>query len=987
MQYPTWLTTISKKTATWLAVTATMFAGLTATTAATIHTAEAATTRDSYSDTVGNATFEAARKQYGLAQEMRHGATLHAFMWSFKTIQEHLPEIAEAGYTSIQTEPIVEIKDNRELGKGRWYLNWYYVYQPVSMNIGNYVMGTEDDFKTLCKEAHKYGIRIIVDSVSNHFTSDWDAIDPEWQNKAYFHAQKAISDYNNREDCTQNTLSGLWDLNTQNDYVAQKMHELLQRTVADGADGFRFDAAKHIELTNEFGGSQYWKTILPNGAQFQYGEVLQDANVRESDYATMFANSAVGGGGITTSNYGHEVRNALNDHSLNTRFFTDYQVETDPENMVTWVESHDNYCDRQSEKLTDDQIKLGWAVITARKNGMSLFFSRPYASGGTQEWFSEKSHIGDVGSDLWKDPEVVAVNHFRNQMEGEADNLSNCGNDGCIMVERYVSDGNSANDGVMVAADEDGGTSLVGQSVKLDNGTYTDEVTGATITVSGGKITAGSIANNQVAVFYNPTVKHTKISSAEAMPNTGEFEDTLDVTMRSFNMKNATYTTSEGDSGALTDGKIVTVGSKTKGGSKVTVAVKGTGNNGKAVSHTYSYTKTKQIDVTSVAISGDGVKNGALSMNLAKTTSAQLTVTITPSNASAKTVTWKSSDESVATVNTDGVVTGLKAGTTTITATAGGKSAALKLTLTGEIPTTAMTTVYYPTTNGWAGYYLHYKVGNGVNGKWDSDVNGRVKFEEACDGWVKATVRTDGAQLEFDITDNGNSWDNNGGKNYVASGSTIVVENGKLGTVIPCKATPDPDPEPEKPTVEKITISGDKLSNGKLNLTVGESTTLKATVTPESASSASLYWSSSDSSVASVMGTGVVTAKSTGTATITAESGDVKATVKLTVTKPAEKSPMTVYYKPASSWKKTTIAYRINGKLTHGNMTATCGGWMKFMIPDTQGYKVKTAFSNGAGTWDLNSDGNGYWGTGDTLTVTGRQVIANVTPNCISKHQ
>lgn len=145
----------------------------------TTQTAEAATTRDSYSDTVGNSTFEAARKKYGLAKEMRNGATLHAFMWSFKTIQEHLPEIAEAGYTSIQTEPIVEIKDNRELGQGRWYLNWYYVYQPVSMNIGNYVMGSEDDFKELCSEAHKYGIRIIVDSVSNHFTSDWDAIDPE----------------------------------------------------------------------------------------------------------------------------------------------------------------------------------------------------------------------------------------------------------------------------------------------------------------------------------------------------------------------------------------------------------------------------------------------------------------------------------------------------------------------------------------------------------------------------------------------------------------------------------------------------------------------------------------------------------------------------------------------------------------------------------------------------------------------------------------
>ena len=67
------------------------------------------------------------------------------------------------------------------------------------------------------------------------------------------------------------------------------MHDLLVQTVADGADGFRYDAAKHIELSDEvFGGKQshYWDTILQNGAQYQYGEVLEDANVREATTPT-----------------------------------------------------------------------------------------------------------------------------------------------------------------------------------------------------------------------------------------------------------------------------------------------------------------------------------------------------------------------------------------------------------------------------------------------------------------------------------------------------------------------------------------------------------------------------------------------------------------------------------------------------------------------------------------------------------------------------
>ncbi|WP_081277556.1 Ig-like domain-containing protein [Bifidobacterium pseudolongum] len=859
---------LRRKTIAGLMATATLLGGLSLS-AGAVETASAAPLRDSYSDTVGNASFEAARNKYGLTKDMRDGATLHTFMWSFQTIKEHMEEIAQAGYTSIQINNVSAVKDNSELGKGNWYLNWYYIYQPINTTVGNYILGSEDEFKEMCDIAHQHGVRVIVDAVANHFTSEWEVIDPSWQNKDYFHPQAPINDYNDREDCTQNTLSGLWDLNTQNGEVAQRMAEFYRKVIADGADGFRYDAAKHIELTNEFGGSQYWNTILPNGAQYQYGEVLQDKNVRETDYAAMFNDSSINGGGVTASDYGQEMRNSMNDRSVNTRFFTDFRLNAPVNQLVTWIESHDNYCDRQSEKFTEQQVRTAWATMNARGKAMTLFFNRPYASGGTQEWFSEKSKIGDVGSDDWKQPGVVASNHFRNAMVGNDENIQNCGGDHCVMVERFKSDGNASNDGVLVATTERGGQDLAGMSTKLDNGTYKDEVSGSTITVLGGKITSGSVEANTVAAFYTPKVDTTPISSAEAMPNKGDFEDTKDITLRSFNMANASYTTSEGASGSFNDGDIITVGAGSAGGANVTVTVTGTGNNGKTINRTYTYHKGAQTPVESVSISGNGVHNGRLNMDLNSTTSVQLNATVTPADATVRSISWKSSDATVATVSSDGLVRGKKAGTTTITATAAGVSTSITVTVTGEIVTPQGTTVYYPADKfGANSTYIHYRVGTGT---WTTAPG--VKMEEACDGYLSFTIENpEQQQVEVTFNNGSGNWDSNGGQNYKANGDSILVENGKIT-------------EGASPCTTIIPVTSVSIAGGDFELKEGAAKQLSATVLPADATDRAVSWKSLDTSVATVDASGKVTAVKAGTATVTATAGGKSASVTVTVSK------------------------------------------------------------------------------------------------------
>ena len=171
--------------------------------------------------------------------------------------------------------------------------------------------------------------------------------------------------------------------------------------------------------------------------------------------------------------------------------------------------------------------------------------------------------------------------------------------------------------------------------------------------------------------------------------------------------------------------------------------------------------------------------------------------------------------------------------------------------------------------------------------------------------------------------------------------------------------------------VESVSVSGDGVKDGKLSLKSGASVQLTATVKPDNATDRKVTWTSSDSCVANVMGTGVVTAGSkAGKATVTATAGGKSASVTVTVTD-VPKQPMTVWYKPASSWKTAKVHYKANGKWTGSaqRMTLYRNGWYKYTIPDTAGGQVRMAFTNGS-AWDNNS-GKDYFASGSVVSVSG----------------
>ena len=106
---------------------------------------------------------------------------------------------------------------------------------------------------------------------------------------------------------------------------------------------------------------------------------------------------------------------------------------------------------------------------------------------------------------------------------------------------------------------------------------------------------------------------------------------------------------------------------------------------------------TTTTTTTAIAVTGVTLDKSNLSLEVGATET--LNATIAPSNASYKAVSYKSSDEEVATVDNTGKVTAVKAGTAEITVESlmdGSKTAKCELTVTA--PTTTTTTTVAPTT-------------------------------------------------------------------------------------------------------------------------------------------------------------------------------------------------------------------------------------------------------------------------------------------------
>lgn len=340
-------------------------------------------------------------------------------------------------------------------------------------------------------------------------------------------------------------------------------------------------------------------------------------------------------------------------------------------------------------------------------------------------------------------------------------------------------------------------------------------------------------------------------------------------------------------------------------------------------------TVKKATDVT-------GVKLSKTSKTIVKGDTYQLTYTVLPTNATFQSVTWSSTDEKVAKVSSDGIVTAVKSGTayiicrskdnTTATARtkitvktyAQGVSISPKSAKIVQDATKQLTAVFTPSDTSnknvkWSsknssvakvsktGLVTAVKPGTTTitckseDGSYIAECSVTViKSVKVKKITLNASSKTVTAGKTFNLTakispENANfktlKWTSSNTKVAKVNSKGVVTAVGKGKATITCTNEYGKVSAKCKVTVNPVKPTSVKLSKTSVNIVVGRSYKLKATVNPSYADNKKVKWTSSNTSIATVSSDGTIKAKKIGSVTITCKtlSGAKTATCKVKV--------------------------------------------------------------------------------------------------------
>ena len=279
---------------------------------------------------------------------------LHLFQWRINDIIPELKTIKNQGFDAIQISPIQGTKDSG--------MEWWKLYQPINLKIGNEQIGSKKDLINLIQESRKYNIRIIVDIVLRHVAGDESYplkphrnVDPE----LLPYLAEPIDGVNvdsDRWQCTRR-CTGMPMLNYDDPNLMKLYKHFLDELVFIGVDGFRLDQLKHYALPFEGG-----KALELFSRYNMYGEAI---------------------------NCSTEL---LNKYSKYMKVLTEGRP-SDITKLVAKFESHDDYLDLGlTKKMTDEMRLTEWDILVNHLQGCDcLYYARPFET-------------------LWKSEEMRKIN-------------------------------------------------------------------------------------------------------------------------------------------------------------------------------------------------------------------------------------------------------------------------------------------------------------------------------------------------------------------------------------------------------------------------------------------------------------------------------------------------------------------------------------------------------------------------------------------------
>ncbi|WP_052446896.1 Ig-like domain-containing protein [Candidatus Soleaferrea massiliensis] len=267
-----------------------------------------------------------------------------------------------------------------------------------------------------------------------------------------------------------------------------------------------------------------------------------------------------------------------------------------------------------------------------------------------------------------------------------------------------------------------------------------------------------------------------------------------------------------------------------------------------------SFTDTCKLTIEKAPVRVTGIQLDKTAATLNRGDSMKLNASVIPADADNQNISWKSSDDSKVTVDQQGNITAVVAGSADITVTSED----------GSFEKTCAVTVVVPVT--------------------DVTLN-----KETADMFVGDSLELEATILPADATNKEIRW--------TSSNSEIAsVENGrvtalKAGDVTINATSVDGNIQAQCSIHIDVPVSGVRLDKTEETIYTGATLQLTATVLPEDAANKNVTWSVDDPSKASVEN-GLVTAKAVGqvVVTVTTEEGGFKATCTVNI----EKAPVPV---------------------------------------------------------------------------------------------